>query len=217
MLLYTAIRKLRVSTLYFKFSRPSRSMLFAQDLAIHIAHHITLGITPIQSPSSPDPLLTSPLRKTTPARTPFNTGINRRGPSSGFLGSTLCFNGRKYAVYAVSASDVIPRRDIWEGIMINTIVGTRESIAKDFWVLVQWREERLWRGRWTLSFGCEGSWWLVPALDILVLVGNASLCYLAHRDGMVARLRRRTTQPIGVDVWSLTIVRIGDFSPKRSW
>lgn len=84
-------------TLYLNDSRPSRSMLFAQLRAIHVAHHIIPGIAAIHN-ASVRPCRMKPSRKTTPDRTPFKVGINRRGPSSGLVGRTPCFRGRKYAL-----------------------------------------------------------------------------------------------------------------------
>jgi hypothetical protein len=80
MLLYTIVRQGRSVTLYFSFSRPSKSMLFAQYLAIQIAHHMMMGTAAIQGPSVPEVLCTNPLNKTTLASTPFKTGTNRSGP-----------------------------------------------------------------------------------------------------------------------------------------
>jgi hypothetical protein len=120
--------------LYLKDSRPSRSILFAQLREIQVASHMTPG-TPATHNASAVPCLRNPSRNTTPARIPFNAGINRSGPSSVLVGRIPCFRGRKYALYAVKASDVMAKRDICEGIMINMSVGTSESKANDFYRL----------------------------------------------------------------------------------
>jgi hypothetical protein len=72
-----------------------------------------------------------PSRNTTPAKIPLRAGRNRMGPSSKLDGRTLCFKGRKYAVYAVRARDVMARSDICDGITMNIIVGISDNTAKN--------------------------------------------------------------------------------------
>lgn len=79
----------RGDTLYFSFSRPSKSILVAHLLAIQITHHIIPGTALIQI-NSEFLYLTNPSNNTTPAKSAFNTGINLSGPSSTLVGRIPC-------------------------------------------------------------------------------------------------------------------------------
>ena len=122
-------------TLYLSFSKPSKSMLFAQLRPIQTAIHMMDGTAAIQTVSVARLCRMIPSRNTTPAKRPFRAGRKRIGPSSGFDGRMLCLSGRKYAVYAVWAKDVMARSEICDGKMMNIIVGISDRTAKNCFLL----------------------------------------------------------------------------------
>src|SRR5579862_1616642 len=93
-LILRSVSAVQDDTLYFNFSRPSKSMLLAQRLAIQITHHMIPGIAAIANEFDPLDLI-NPSKNTTPPSAPLRIGNHRIGPSSMLLGSIPCLRGRK--------------------------------------------------------------------------------------------------------------------------